>query len=309
MSSRILDSDLSTMWSTLSENASQLRNVVGDRVSTLLNMGGGAGKEKTFHFESEAANDSLQAFLANSKEFVVANRKQILSILGRLVGLAASATLSYVLVSWLMQNLDPTGADKVASKKRGTQMMKEIGLDKVDLNEYEICIASNIVVNRNIDCSWVDIGGLENIIDDLRESVIFPLVNFKQPAAATSSATAGHTSSLMQRRSNLIQPPKGILLFGVRFLRFLINLHSDNRNALMCSNNNVRARVKPPGNAKTMIAKALAKESGATFINLQVSSIFDKWFGESQKRVEAIFSLAAKVQPAIIFIDEIGLCL
>jgi SpoVK/Ycf46/Vps4 family AAA+-type ATPase len=55
-----------------------------------------------------------------------------------------------------------------------------------------------------------------------------------------------------------------------------------------------------------MIAKALAKESGARFINLSVSSLFDKWFGESQKRTEAIFTLAAKIQPVIIFIDEIG---
>jgi ATPase family AAA domain-containing protein 1 len=77
------------------------------------------------------------------------------------------------------------------------------------------------------------------------------------------------------RRSRLIQPPKGVLLFG------------------------------PPGNAKTMIAKALARESGARFINLQVSSLFDKWYGETQKRADAIFTLAAKVQPVIIFIDEI----
>lgn len=54
-----------------------------------------------------------------------------------------------------------------------------------------------------------------------------------------------------------------------------------------------------------MIAKALAKESGARFINLQVSTLFDKWFGESQKRTEAIFTLANKIQPVIIFIDEI----
>jgi ATPase family AAA domain-containing protein 1 len=55
-----------------------------------------------------------------------------------------------------------------------------------------------------------------------------------------------------------------------------------------------------------MIAKALAKESEARFLNLSVSSLYDKWFGESQKRTEALFTLAAKVQPVIIFIDEIG---
>ncbi|KAJ1670327.1 mitochondrial dynamin GTPase Msp1 [Spiromyces aspiralis] len=48
-----------------------------------------------------------------------------------------------------------------------------------------------------------------------------------------------------------------------------------------------------------MIAKALAKESGATFINLHLSTLTDKW------AMRAVFSLAEKLQPAIIFIDEI----
>jgi len=72
-----------------------------------------------------------------------------------------------------------------------------------------------------------------------------------------------------------IEPPKGVLLYG------------------------------PPGCGKTLLAKAVANESDATFYAINGPEIMSKYYGESEARLREIFERAEKHAPAIIFIDEI----
>jgi len=61
----------------------------------------------------------------------------------------------------------------------------------------------------------------------------------------------------------------------------------------------------PPGTGKTLTARAVASQCGANFLNIQMSNVQSKWVGENEKNVKAIFSLARKLSPCVLFIDEI----
>ncbi|KAI0506221.1 P-loop containing nucleoside triphosphate hydrolase protein [Xylaria bambusicola] len=133
------------------------------------------------------------------------------------------------------------------------------GTEDLVLNEYENIVALEVVAPEDIPVGFDDIGGLDDIIEEVKESVIYPL-------------TMPH---LYSHAAPLLSAPSGVLLYG------------------------------PPGCGKTMLAKAVARESGASFINLHISTLTEKWYGDSNKLVRAVFSLARKLQPTIIFIDEI----
>ena len=63
--------------------------------------------------------------------------------------------------------------------------------------------------------------------------------------------------------------------------------------------------VGPPGCGKTMIAKAVASQTKATFIRLVGSELAQKYIGEGGRMVRELFSLAKEKSPTIIFLDEI----
>lgn len=185
-------------------------------------------------------------------------------LIGDLVVLAGAGLSVYYLLHTILNELHATNKSSKELQERSAVILRKLQqlnplLKKVNFSLYEKALLNSLVVPDEITVDFNDVGGLEDIIDELRETVILPLVE----------------PDLFSGQLSLIQSPKGVLFHG------------------------------PPGCGKTMLAKAIAKESGAFFLLIRMSTIMDKWFGESNKIVDAIFSLANKLQPCIIFIDEI----
>jgi len=105
--------------------------------------------------------------------------------------------------------------------------------------------------------SYADIGGLEQQIQEIKESVELPLTH----------------PELYEEMG--IRPPKGVILYGV------------------------------PGTGKTLLAKAVANQTSATFLRIVGSELIQKYLGDGPKLVRELFRVAEENAPSIVFIDEI----
>jgi proteasome regulatory subunit len=112
-------------------------------------------------------------------------------------------------------------------------------------------------VETKPEVEYEDIGGVDDQMEEVRETVEMPL---KSPEMFEKVG---------------IDPPSGVLLYG------------------------------PPGTGKTMLAKAVANQTDATFIKMAGSELVHKFIGEGAKLVRDLFELARQHEPAVIFIDEI----
>jgi ATPase family AAA domain-containing protein 1 len=170
--------------------------------------------------------------------------------------------------------LDPAAEDRKRARARHDTIIARL-LDSgvnaralTNLNTSEEALLHELVFPEDITLSFNNIGGLADVKESLRELVVLPMLYprlFGLGSAQASNSKCG----------NLLSPPKGILLYG------------------------------PPGTGKSCCASALAKESGANFLAISPSSLLSKWLGETEQIARAIFSLARRVSPTIVFIDEI----
>jgi SpoVK/Ycf46/Vps4 family AAA+-type ATPase len=63
--------------------------------------------------------------------------------------------------------------------------------------------------------------------------------------------------------------------------------------------------VGPPGTGKTSVARALSEQLSIPFVEVKLSMITDQYLGETAKNIDRVFLLAKKLNPCILFIDEL----
>ena len=121
-------------------------------------------------------------------------------IIGTLIELGMVVTASYFLsgyISRMIQGQQLQRPTNTAAKKRLQEIMSRRGKTLPELTDYETLIAEDVIDPQHIDVLFRDVGGMDDIKRELWQLAILPL---QRPDLFASNA--------------LLQPPKGILLYG-----------------------------------------------------------------------------------------------
>lgn len=126
------------------------------------------------------------------------------------------------------------------------------------------------------DVTYQDVGGMDAQKQEIREAVELPLTHF----------------DLYKKIG--IDPPRGVLLYGPPGMFIWLSYGLSRTRSLMTT-----------GTGKTMLVKAVAHHTTASFIRVVGSEFVQKYLGEGPRMVRDVFRLARENSPSIIFIDEI----
>lgn len=128
--------------------------------------------------------------------------------------------------------------------------------------------------------SYADVGGLEQQVQEIKEAVELPLTH----------------PELYEEMG--IKPPKGVILYGAPGTGEWGLQHTESNIYGLNQRSSNRA-------GKTLLAKAVANQTSATFLRIVGSELIQKYLGDGPKLVRELFRVAEEHAPSIVFIDEI----
>ncbi len=126
-------------------------------------------------------------------------------VVGVVLRFAAFTVFTYYAFRWTLEMVDPTTAAKRKAQKRAKELVAALMSSSGNnppprfktLDDHEVVIASYLVLPDAVDTRWSDIAGLDDVVRELRETVILPMQNREVSA-----------------NSPLTQAPRGVLLHG-----------------------------------------------------------------------------------------------
>lgn len=204
------------------------------------------------------------------------NRKEILTIHTRGIPLADDVDLDKL--AFLTHGF--VGADLAALVREAAMSVISRLIPKIDFASEAIPEEDILTLQVTMDdflnaLRTIEPSAIREVFTEIPETGfadIGGLDNIKQILLETVRDPLYHPEVFAKAKT---QPVKGILLTGV------------------------------PGTGKTMIARAIAKESGVNFISISGPEIFAKYVGESERMLREIFKKASQSAPCILFFDEI----